>query len=203
MTSRCALICFPDGDGQCFAWGCFVWQDRCGANPAGCRWEVGSALLYTACQGWDCLSPASPEGGSFCWLHLNPVYVCSADWLEVCELLLNSWIKWLWMKNIGCAFLGALGVLEFDLWSWLKKCSFFWSTWCAFLGIDVNIKDNHGLTALDTVRELPSQKSQQIAALIEGISPSHCPSDGGPSNQTKAFVVGTAFFLLLFFNLSI
>nr|XP_054969465.1 ankyrin repeat and SAM domain-containing protein 1A isoform X8 [Pan paniscus] len=34
-------------------------------------------------------------------------------------------------------------------------------------GIDVNIKDNHGLTALDTVRELPSQKSQQIAALIE------------------------------------
>ncbi|KAM4835518.1 ankyrin repeat and SAM domain-containing protein 1A isoform 7-T7 [Thomomys bottae] len=34
-------------------------------------------------------------------------------------------------------------------------------------GIDVNIKDNHGLTALDTVRDLPSQKSQQIAALIE------------------------------------
>lgn len=37
-----------------------------------------------------------------------------------------------------------------------------------FLGIDVNIKDNRGLTALDTVRDLPSQKSQQIAALIEG-----------------------------------
>lgn len=36
-----------------------------------------------------------------------------------------------------------------------------------FLGIDVNIKDNRGLTALDTVRDLPSQKSQQIAALIE------------------------------------
>ncbi|TFK03766.1 GRAM domain-containing protein 1B [Platysternon megacephalum] len=35
-------------------------------------------------------------------------------------------------------------------------------------GIDVNIKDNRGLTALDIVRELPSQKSQQIAALIEG-----------------------------------
>ncbi|KAM9148165.1 ankyrin repeat and SAM domain-containing protein 1A isoform 3-T3 [Pangshura tecta] len=34
-------------------------------------------------------------------------------------------------------------------------------------GIDVNIKDNQGLTALDIVRELPSQKSQQIAALIE------------------------------------
>ncbi|XP_075766546.1 ankyrin repeat and SAM domain-containing protein 1A isoform X15 [Pelodiscus sinensis] len=34
-------------------------------------------------------------------------------------------------------------------------------------GIDVNIKDNRGLTALDIVRELPSQKSQQIAALIE------------------------------------
>ncbi|XP_049621194.1 ankyrin repeat and SAM domain-containing protein 1A isoform X2 [Suncus etruscus] len=34
-------------------------------------------------------------------------------------------------------------------------------------GIDVNIKDPRGLTALDTVRELPSQKSQQIAALIE------------------------------------
>ncbi|XP_066478931.1 ankyrin repeat and SAM domain-containing protein 1A isoform X3 [Tiliqua scincoides] len=34
-------------------------------------------------------------------------------------------------------------------------------------GIDVNIKDNRGLTALEIVRELPSQKSQQIAALIE------------------------------------
>ncbi|XP_072853505.2 ankyrin repeat and SAM domain-containing protein 1A isoform X11 [Pogona vitticeps] len=34
-------------------------------------------------------------------------------------------------------------------------------------GIDVNIKDNRGLTALDIVRDLPSQKSQQIAALIE------------------------------------
>ncbi|XP_058033548.1 ankyrin repeat and SAM domain-containing protein 1A isoform X17 [Ahaetulla prasina] len=34
-------------------------------------------------------------------------------------------------------------------------------------GIEVNIKDNRGLTALEIVRELPSQKSQQIAALIE------------------------------------
>ncbi|XP_034270499.1 ankyrin repeat and SAM domain-containing protein 1A isoform X11 [Pantherophis guttatus] len=34
-------------------------------------------------------------------------------------------------------------------------------------GIDVNIKDNRSLTALEIVRELPSQKSQQIAALIE------------------------------------
>ncbi|XP_053102211.1 ankyrin repeat and SAM domain-containing protein 1A isoform X4 [Hemicordylus capensis] len=34
-------------------------------------------------------------------------------------------------------------------------------------GIDVSIKDNRGLTALEIVRELPSQKSQQIAALIE------------------------------------
>uniref|UniRef100_A0A670ZQI3 Ankyrin repeat and sterile alpha motif domain containing 1A n=1 Tax=Pseudonaja textilis TaxID=8673 RepID=A0A670ZQI3_PSETE len=34
-------------------------------------------------------------------------------------------------------------------------------------GIDVNIKDNRGLTALEIVRELPSQKSQQIAAFIE------------------------------------
>uniref|UniRef100_A0A8D2JFJ2 Ankyrin repeat and sterile alpha motif domain containing 1A n=1 Tax=Varanus komodoensis TaxID=61221 RepID=A0A8D2JFJ2_VARKO len=35
------------------------------------------------------------------------------------------------------------------------------------VGIDVNIKDNRGLTALEIVRELPSQKSQQIAAFIE------------------------------------
>lgn len=60
----CALICFPDGEGQCFAWGCFVWQDRCGANPAGCRWEVGSALVYTACQGWDHF-PQDPWRGTF------------------------------------------------------------------------------------------------------------------------------------------
>ncbi|KAG5838273.1 hypothetical protein ANANG_G00222030 [Anguilla anguilla] len=35
-------------------------------------------------------------------------------------------------------------------------------------GIDVNIVDSKGLTALDTVREMPSQKSRQIAALILG-----------------------------------
>ncbi|XP_028652850.2 ankyrin repeat and SAM domain-containing protein 1A-like isoform X4 [Erpetoichthys calabaricus] len=35
-------------------------------------------------------------------------------------------------------------------------------------GIDVNIKDNQGMTALDIVRELPSQKSRQIAAVIQG-----------------------------------
>ncbi|XP_029429885.1 ankyrin repeat and SAM domain-containing protein 1A isoform X4 [Rhinatrema bivittatum] len=34
-------------------------------------------------------------------------------------------------------------------------------------GVDVNIKDNRGLTALEIVKELPSQKSQQIAALIQ------------------------------------
>ncbi|XP_034152026.1 ankyrin repeat and SAM domain-containing protein 1A isoform X4 [Esox lucius] len=35
-------------------------------------------------------------------------------------------------------------------------------------GINVNMLDNRGLTALDTVREMPSQKSRQIAALILG-----------------------------------
>ncbi|KAM9342131.1 ankyrin repeat and SAM domain-containing protein 1A isoform 3-T3 [Pholidichthys leucotaenia] len=35
-------------------------------------------------------------------------------------------------------------------------------------GIDVNILDQKGLTALDTVRDMPSQKSKQIAALILG-----------------------------------
>ncbi|XP_036390241.1 ankyrin repeat and SAM domain-containing protein 1A-like isoform X2 [Megalops cyprinoides] len=35
-------------------------------------------------------------------------------------------------------------------------------------GIDVNIVDYKGQTALDTVREMPSQKSRQIAALIQG-----------------------------------
>ncbi|XP_056413646.1 ankyrin repeat and SAM domain-containing protein 1A isoform X3 [Hyla sarda] len=35
-------------------------------------------------------------------------------------------------------------------------------------GIDVNITDNKGMTALDIVQELPSQKSQQIASLIQG-----------------------------------
>ncbi|XP_066559623.1 ankyrin repeat and SAM domain-containing protein 1A isoform X3 [Amia ocellicauda] len=34
-------------------------------------------------------------------------------------------------------------------------------------GIDVNITDNRGLTALDTVREMPSQKSREIASLIQ------------------------------------
>ncbi|XP_052449992.1 ankyrin repeat and SAM domain-containing protein 1A isoform X4 [Carassius gibelio] len=34
-------------------------------------------------------------------------------------------------------------------------------------GIDVNIVDGKSLTALDTVRDMPSQKSRQIAALIQ------------------------------------
>uniref|UniRef100_A0A671L9H1 Ankyrin repeat and sterile alpha motif domain containing 1A n=1 Tax=Sinocyclocheilus anshuiensis TaxID=1608454 RepID=A0A671L9H1_9TELE len=34
-------------------------------------------------------------------------------------------------------------------------------------GIDVNIVDSKSLTALDTVRDMPSQKSRQIAALIQ------------------------------------
>ncbi|KAM5179662.1 ankyrin repeat and SAM domain-containing protein 1A isoform 2-T2 [Mantella aurantiaca] len=37
-------------------------------------------------------------------------------------------------------------------------------------GIDVSITDNKGMTALDIVQELPSQKSQQIASLIQGHS---------------------------------
>uniref|UniRef100_A0A8C9ELH1 Ankyrin repeat and sterile alpha motif domain containing 1A n=1 Tax=Pavo cristatus TaxID=9049 RepID=A0A8C9ELH1_PAVCR len=49
-------------------------------------------------------------------------------------------------------------------------------------GIDVNIKDNRGLTALDIVRELPSQKSQHIAALIEG---KQCVGAGGKMLQPR------------------
>ncbi|XP_061699803.1 ankyrin repeat and SAM domain-containing protein 1A-like isoform X4 [Syngnathoides biaculeatus] len=36
-------------------------------------------------------------------------------------------------------------------------------------GIDVNILDQKGLTALDTVKDMPSQKSRAIAALIQGL----------------------------------
>ncbi|XP_013865971.1 ankyrin repeat and SAM domain-containing protein 1A isoform X9 [Austrofundulus limnaeus] len=35
-------------------------------------------------------------------------------------------------------------------------------------GIDVNIVDQKGLTALDTVKDMPSKKSREIAALIHG-----------------------------------
>lgn len=35
-------------------------------------------------------------------------------------------------------------------------------------GIDVNILDRKGLTALDIVKDMPSQKSREIAALILG-----------------------------------
>ncbi|KAM3871902.1 ankyrin repeat and SAM domain-containing protein 1A [Diretmus argenteus] len=35
-------------------------------------------------------------------------------------------------------------------------------------GVDVNMVDYKGLTALDTVRDMPSQKSREIAALIQG-----------------------------------
>ncbi|XP_054627036.1 ankyrin repeat and SAM domain-containing protein 1A isoform X6 [Dunckerocampus dactyliophorus] len=36
-------------------------------------------------------------------------------------------------------------------------------------GIDVNMLDQKGLTALDTVKDMPSQKSREIAALIQGL----------------------------------
>lgn len=35
-------------------------------------------------------------------------------------------------------------------------------------GINANIVDNKNRTALDIVKEMPSQKSRQIAALIQG-----------------------------------
>lgn len=35
-------------------------------------------------------------------------------------------------------------------------------------GIDVNMLDQKGLSALDTVKDMPSQKSREIAALILG-----------------------------------
>lgn len=41
-------------------------------------------------------------------------------------------------------------------------------TVCRSPGIDVNILDQKGLTALDTVKDMPSQKSREIAALILG-----------------------------------
>lgn len=41
-------------------------------------------------------------------------------------------------------------------------------TFSCLLGIDVNITDLKGLTALDTVKDMPSQKSKEIAALILG-----------------------------------
>ncbi|XP_073795698.1 ankyrin repeat and SAM domain-containing protein 1A isoform X11 [Danio rerio] len=43
-------------------------------------------------------------------------------------------------------------------------------------GIDVNIVDCKNLTALDTVRDMPSQKSRQIAGLIQAHM-SGCPAD--------------------------
>ncbi|XP_042568581.1 ankyrin repeat and SAM domain-containing protein 1A-like isoform X4 [Cyprinus carpio] len=45
-------------------------------------------------------------------------------------------------------------------------------------GIDVNIVDSKSLTALDTVRDMPSQKSRQIAALIQA------HMSGRPSDTT-------------------
>lgn len=39
---------------------------------------------------------------------------------------------------------------------------------CHSSGINVNMVDQKGLTALDVVKEMPSQKSREIAALILG-----------------------------------
>ncbi|XP_062871039.1 ankyrin repeat and SAM domain-containing protein 1A [Trichomycterus rosablanca] len=53
-------------------------------------------------------------------------------------------------------------------------------------GIDVNIKDKKNLTALDVVKEMPSQKSRQIAALIQAHMsgrPPDLPSPPAPPPQ--------------------
>lgn len=93
--------------------------------------------------------------------------------------------------------LGALGVLEFVTpFEARSKVITHVVHLCAFLGIDVNIKDNRGLTALDTVRELPSQKSQQIAALIEGISPSPCLGDQGTCWPNHGICIWCSSFCL-------
>ncbi|TRY71450.1 hypothetical protein DNTS_010938, partial [Danionella cerebrum] len=47
-------------------------------------------------------------------------------------------------------------------------------------GIDVNIVDCKNLTALDTVRDMPSQKSRQIAALIQAHMSGCCPDPSLP-----------------------
>ncbi|KAL6483278.1 hypothetical protein MHYP_G00081500 [Metynnis hypsauchen] len=47
-------------------------------------------------------------------------------------------------------------------------------------GISVNIVDSKNLTALDIVREMPSQKSRQIAALIQGHMSGHPPDQALP-----------------------
>nr|DBA33836.1 TPA: hypothetical protein GDO54_001463 [Pyxicephalus adspersus] len=53
-------------------------------------------------------------------------------------------------------------------------------------GIDVSITDNKGMTALDIVQELPSQKSQQIASLIQGHSaPRQAAKDPEPEPASK------------------
>lgn len=50
-------------------------------------------------------------------------------------------------------------------------------------GIDVNIVDCKNLTALDTVRDMPSQKSRQIASLIQGTSGADLTHITGPGSS--------------------
>lgn len=61
-------------------------------------------------------------------------------------------------------------------------------------GIDVNIVDCKNLTALDTVRDMPSQKSRQIASLIQGTSGADLARITGPA---PALVLGFTLVLCL------
>lgn len=50
---------------------------------------------------------------------------------------------------------------------------FFGCVMVCVLGIEINLRDSQGRTALEILKEHPAQKSQQITALIQGNTQTH------------------------------